>query len=321
MAKRVLVTWGSKRGGTEGIGRSVGEALAARGFDVVMKPAAEIRSLEGFDAAIVGGALYANRWHRDARRFVKRNLQELRQIPVWLFSSGPLDDTATEKDIPPTTVVSVLADRIGARGHVTFGGRLAQDARGFPASAMAKKHHGDWRNPEHIRGWTAEIAEALPDALPRLPVEPAARSVPRLLVHGFAGWALCAATMGLLMSFASTTLAIVLHAIAAPLFFIVIARHYFMAYGARDPLATAAVWTAMVIGLDVVLAGVVLRDFAMLGSFAGAWLPFALIFGATWSTGALMAMMPRKTNDEASAAAEPSRVHDDRGMGSVRHPG
>jgi menaquinone-dependent protoporphyrinogen IX oxidase len=31
---RVLITWGSKRGGTEGIARSLGESLRAQGLDV-----------------------------------------------------------------------------------------------------------------------------------------------------------------------------------------------------------------------------------------------------------------------------------------------
>ena len=58
-------------------------------------------------------------------------------------------------------------ERVGALGHATFGGRLPADARDFPASAMAKKHAGDWRNPSACTGLgRAEIAEALPTARP-----------------------------------------------------------------------------------------------------------------------------------------------------------
>ena len=46
----------------------------------------------------------------------------------------------------------------GARGHVTFGGRLRPDATGFPANAMARKLSGDWRDPDQIRGWAASVA-------------------------------------------------------------------------------------------------------------------------------------------------------------------
>lgn len=98
-----------------------------------------MRILDGYDAVFIGGALYAGRWHRDARRFVKRHPGALRERPVWLFSSGPLDGSAIEA-IPPVPQVQELPTRIGARGHVTLGGRLPADAKGFPASAMAKTH-------------------------------------------------------------------------------------------------------------------------------------------------------------------------------------
>jgi menaquinone-dependent protoporphyrinogen oxidase len=80
----------------------------------------DVRDLAGVDAVIVAGALYANRWHRDARRFVRQSGAALRKLPVWLVSSGPLDDSAEQHDIPPTSQVRKLAARVGARGHVTL---------------------------------------------------------------------------------------------------------------------------------------------------------------------------------------------------------
>jgi menaquinone-dependent protoporphyrinogen oxidase len=120
-----------------------------------------VRSLAGIDAVIVGGGLYANRWHRAARRFVLRHREALRQLPVWFFSSGPLDDRADREILAPPGQVQRLMERVGALTHVTFGGRLSPDARGFPASAMARTHAGDWRNPERIRAWAAELARRL----------------------------------------------------------------------------------------------------------------------------------------------------------------
>jgi len=161
---RVLVAYGSKRGGTQGIAQTIGEVLNARGVTTDVADAAAVRDLDGYDAAIVGGALYAMRWHRAARRLVKRNAGKLRAMPVWLFSSGPLDASAVEREIAPVRQVHALIARVGARGHRTFGGRLAPDAQGFPASAMAKKNAGDWRDDVQIRAWAGEIAETLTPA-------------------------------------------------------------------------------------------------------------------------------------------------------------
>jgi menaquinone-dependent protoporphyrinogen oxidase len=310
---RVLVTWGSKRGGTADIGQMLAAALATRGIDVVAVPAAGVRAVRGFDAAIVGGALYANRWPASVRRFVNRNAQTLRKIPVWLFSSGPLDGSADQTVISPTTQVAVIAERLGAQGHVTFGGRLAPNAKGFPASAMAKKHSGDWRNRERIRAWAAELADALPAAKPGVAIDHPARSVGRLVAYGVAGWALCAATMGLLLRFAGLTAALIAHALAAPAIFLTLARRYFRARGARDPQPTAVTWTAIVALLDaVVVAGGVLHSLKMFGSVAGTWLPFALIFFATWATGEVMSTMPWPAKNRDRSARPPRRLIEER---------
>ncbi len=161
---RVLIAYGSKRGGTQGLAEMVADSLRAEGHAVEVRRASEARRLEGYDAVIVGGALYAFRWHKDASRFVRRHADELAKLPVFFFSSGPLDDSATEREIPPVKGVQSLMDRVGAKGHVTFGGRLSAYARGFPASAMAKKQSGDWRDPMQARSWARSVsAELLAD--------------------------------------------------------------------------------------------------------------------------------------------------------------
>jgi menaquinone-dependent protoporphyrinogen oxidase len=145
----------------------VADALRHEGFTVEVSPARAVRRLENYEAVIVGGALYAFRWHRDARRFVKRHARQLRDRPTYLFSSGPLDDSAAQKEIPPVKGVQQLMDKIGARGHVTFGGRLTPDAKGFPASAMAKKNSGDWRDPQYVQAWVHRIAADLQSSAAR----------------------------------------------------------------------------------------------------------------------------------------------------------
>jgi len=158
---RVLVTYGSERGGTEGLARMVTDGLCEKGLAVDLLPPDRVRGLDGYDAVIVGGALYANRWHKDSRRFVKRHTKELKQRRVYFFASGPLDDSATRTDIPPVKGVKALMQRVGTRNHVTFGGRLAPDAKGVVAGAMAKKHAGDWRDAGQVRAWAGSVAAQL----------------------------------------------------------------------------------------------------------------------------------------------------------------
>jgi menaquinone-dependent protoporphyrinogen oxidase len=163
----VLVAYGSTRGGTREIAEAIAETMLNEGIDVELADAADIRDVFAYDAVIIGGALYMGRWHRAARKLVKAEANALRMRPVWLFSSGPLDASANVRDLPPTHQVENLMSRIAARRHVVFGGRLERDAKGFPASAMAKKMAGDWRDWHQIRGWAKQVAHEILDEEPR----------------------------------------------------------------------------------------------------------------------------------------------------------
>ncbi len=163
----VLVAYGSTRGGTREIAEAIAETMLNEGLDVELADAAQVRDVSGYDAVIIGGALYMNRWHRAARKLAARKADDLCARPVWLFSSGPLDASASEHELPPTAQVKKLMARVEARGHVMFGGRLEEDAKGFPASAMAKKMAGDWREWHQIRTWAKQVAGKILDEEPR----------------------------------------------------------------------------------------------------------------------------------------------------------
>ena len=167
--RRALVVFGSKNGGTAGLARMIGGELSRNGWTVIVQDAAQPADLRDLDLVVVGGALYENRWHKEARAFVRKNQQTLRRLPVWLFSSGPLDGSARSGDIAPVSQVQELAQRIEARGHMTFGGVLSREAHGLFARAMAKKFAGDYRDPEQVADWVRQIEHELAPAEISLP--------------------------------------------------------------------------------------------------------------------------------------------------------
>jgi menaquinone-dependent protoporphyrinogen oxidase len=292
---RICIAWGSKLGGTESIALMLAHDLQAHGHDVTACSADDIRRLRDVDAVVVGGALYANRWHRAARQFVARNEDVLRTVPTWFFSSGPLDDSAARGEISPVRQVAILMERVGALGHRTFGGRLEPDVRGFPASAMAKKHAGDWRDPAMIREWAADIARTLPFAKPAAPVAQPGHSLVSLAVHAGTGWVLCAIAMTVLMATVPTMSALVMHLVLVPVIFAAVARHYFDARGAREPIVTAAVFVATVAILDVSMIAGVAGQHALLRSAIGFWIPLLAIFMTTAAVGVFVSARSPET--------------------------
>ena len=136
---RVLVAYGTKHGATAEIAQAIGSTLRAAGLEVDTLSARRVRSLEPYRAVVLGSAVYAGRWRRDALRTLRR--PELRDRDVWLFSSGPVGETKgdpeqVERLTKPPRVQRIATD-IGAREHVVFGGMVAEDA-GFIRKKMAR---------------------------------------------------------------------------------------------------------------------------------------------------------------------------------------
>ncbi|WP_405810866.1 flavodoxin domain-containing protein [Streptomyces sp. NBC_00210] len=170
MNARVLVAYGTKNGSTAEIADVIADALKEAGLRSETRPAAAARDVTEYDAVVLGGALYAGRWHRDAVRFARRHEHSLAERPVWLFSSGPLDASAGERDIPPVPSAARAATLLDAREHVTFGGRLEEGARGFIARMIVKQGRGgDFRDMERIRAWARGIAKEISKAGPASP--------------------------------------------------------------------------------------------------------------------------------------------------------
>jgi menaquinone-dependent protoporphyrinogen oxidase len=159
---RVLVAYGTKNGSTAGIAEIIGTTLLEEGIAAEVRPARQVDSVAGYDAVVLGGALYAGQWHRDARRFAHRHAKNIESRPVWLFSSGPLDSSAERTEIPPVPQAARAVASLHAREHVTFGGQLTEAAKGFIAKAIVRKGQGgDFRNPERIKAWSRGIAAEL----------------------------------------------------------------------------------------------------------------------------------------------------------------
>ncbi|MFJ8200806.1 flavodoxin domain-containing protein [Streptomyces sp. NPDC096152] len=162
MPDRVLVAYGTKNGSTAQIAEAVAEVLRKDGLDAEALPARSVTAVEPYDAVLVGGGLYAGRWHKDARRFVRRHRRSLAGRPLWFFSSGPLDASASERDIPPVPGVRRAMTELDVIGHATFGGRLEEGAKGRMARMIVRSGKGgDFRDFTAIEAWADRVGQEL----------------------------------------------------------------------------------------------------------------------------------------------------------------
>jgi hypothetical protein len=107
-----------------------------------------------------------------------------------------------------------------------------------------------------------------------------------IFLHALVGWILCAATMGIGMAVWPLNTTLSVHAVAAPVFFTIISLVYFTKFNYTSPLQTASIFTGFVILVDfLVVALLINKSLDMFTSLIGTWIPFALIFMATYLTG------------------------------------
>lgn len=159
---KVLVTAASKHGSTEEIARAIGDVLEERGHQVDMAAAEDVGSLQGYGAVVLGSGVYAGHWLKPAMELVERSGEALREIPVWLFSSGPLGDPPKPEEDPVD--VAQVVETTRAEAHRVFPGKLTKKDLGFGEKAIVtalRAPEGDFRDWEDIRAWAGEIADSL----------------------------------------------------------------------------------------------------------------------------------------------------------------
>ena len=154
---RVLVTVASKHGATHEIADRLAEVLRSGGHSVDVTPPEDVAAVHGFDAVVIGSAVYAGRWRKEARRFVDRYQATLLTRPVWLFSSGPVGDPPMPED--PSPDATGFAELVYARDHHTFTGRIDLDLLGFGERALVRSLNaavGDYRDWNDVTAWAKE---------------------------------------------------------------------------------------------------------------------------------------------------------------------
>lgn len=161
---RVLVVYATKHGSTEEVAAELAETLRGHGFDTELREAGEVASIDGFEGVLVGGALYAGRWHRRARSFLREHAEQLRGRPVAVFALGP-------QDLEPEHVAQSRGQLERALGRTPdvrpvsiaiFGGAIDPQALHFPFNRMQPVDARDW---DAIHGWGDELARVFAAAV------------------------------------------------------------------------------------------------------------------------------------------------------------
>lgn len=163
----ILLTAASKEGATTEIAQAIADVLSERGLDAVVTEPDRVDDVHGYDAFVIGSAVYAGHWLQPATQLVDRIGVTLAGRPVWLFSSGPVGDPSRKlvqtMGADPVDLPSLRA-RTNAREHRIFAGKLIGKKGGFAQRVslrVFRGFEGDWRDWDEIARWATTIADEL----------------------------------------------------------------------------------------------------------------------------------------------------------------
>jgi menaquinone-dependent protoporphyrinogen oxidase len=156
----VLVAYATKRGSTREVAAEVARVIRQSGAEVEIFPAREVKSLDRYQAVVLGGALYMRRWHKDARKLLKRYRSQLASLPLAVFAMGP-DSTKPEAlESAGAELARALDDVPEVHPFATaiFGGVIDPSKLGFPLKRMSAVDARDWKA---IESWANEVVRGL----------------------------------------------------------------------------------------------------------------------------------------------------------------
>jgi len=149
----VLVAYATKRGSTREVAAEVARVIRQSGVEVEISPAREVKSVDRYRAVVLGGALYMGRWHKDARKLLKRYRSELVSLPLAVFAMGPksTDPEALEGAGAELARALDAVPEIHPFSTAVFGGVFS----------LGKKHTIDARDWKAIESWAYEVVRGL----------------------------------------------------------------------------------------------------------------------------------------------------------------
>lgn len=170
MSQPILVTYATRYGSTREVAERVAQTLKGQGLTVDTKPAGEVSSLDGYGAVVLGAPYYIGKLLKEATAFLGRYEQQLRKMPVALFTLGPTsedDDMDEAREQMDATFAKtewfkpVKAEMfVGSYDPAKLRGldKLVTKPKASPLYGMPARDERDW---EAISSWAQTLPEAL----------------------------------------------------------------------------------------------------------------------------------------------------------------
>jgi len=162
MIARILVAQASRAGSTAEAAEAIGQVLRDRGLDVDVRSVKEVQDLAGYDALVLGSAVWVGKPLPEATQFAATRKDALADLPVAYFvlCDTLREDTAENR----ARARGYLDSLVAVKAPVSLGlfagarnfGKLHPFLRWLLKNVM-RLAEGDWRDWDQIRAWAADL--------------------------------------------------------------------------------------------------------------------------------------------------------------------
>jgi len=163
--KSILLAYASRFGSTQEVAETIAATLREAGLEVDLQPMQEVKPLDRYDAVVLGAAIYNAKWNVVAHQFVSQYQDALTQLPVAIFTLGPLSASDAAKRNSRRQLDSELAKYPWLKPIAVeiFAGKYdpSKPGMGFFDRFLPAR---DVRNWNAIRAWTNVLSVQLQHA-------------------------------------------------------------------------------------------------------------------------------------------------------------
>jgi menaquinone-dependent protoporphyrinogen oxidase len=171
---RALVTYASKYSSTAGVAQVIMETLCHQGFSVDLRWVQNVKSVEGYDAVIIGSPIYWGFWLPPATDFLTQQQQALSKKTLAYFILANVvregKDTPENRQKAKDAFIQPLLDDHPVLAPIEnfgiFGGRIKRSTLGWFETFMMDLmgfEDNDSRDFKKVENWSNEIGSEITD--------------------------------------------------------------------------------------------------------------------------------------------------------------
>ncbi|OUD14131.1 flavodoxin domain-containing protein [Thioflexithrix psekupsensis] len=165
MDQKILLTYASRGGSTQGVAHAIGAELVKQGLTLDIRYLLDVKDIKPYDVVIIGAPIRMGHWLSEAQQFltVHQNVLKNKKVALFVVCMTLHEDTPENR----AKVLGMMQPTLALVDSIDtglFAGAMRPTKLKFFWRLLARITHvpeGDFRDYEIIRAWARGLASKL----------------------------------------------------------------------------------------------------------------------------------------------------------------